>query len=102
MGSIKRLPISSERTTGIICCILYLYCSFRTFLTSLSLNPTFRFASCGAEIFHSFGMYVISLWLQLFLISNSRYLTPTCSESAFQSVSAGTTAVIATSCLLTG
>ncbi|OAV68905.1 hypothetical protein Barb4_01910 [Bacteroidales bacterium Barb4] len=28
---------------------------FRTFLTALFVNPTFRFASCGAEISCPFG-----------------------------------------------
>ncbi|OAV66982.1 Transposase IS116/IS110/IS902 family protein [Bacteroidales bacterium Barb6XT] len=34
--------------------------SFRTSLVVSSLTPTFRFASCGAEIWHSFGICVKS------------------------------------------
>ncbi|OAV65113.1 hypothetical protein Barb6_02979 [Bacteroidales bacterium Barb6] len=34
---------------------------FRTSPDGAALNPTFRFASCGAEIRHSFGICVITL-----------------------------------------
>ncbi|OAV64729.1 hypothetical protein Barb4_03883 [Bacteroidales bacterium Barb4] len=47
---------SSERTTGIIRCILYLYRPCRTFLTTSFRYPTFRYAACGAEISHPFGI----------------------------------------------
>ncbi|OAV72156.1 hypothetical protein Barb4_00089 [Bacteroidales bacterium Barb4] len=29
--------------------------SFQDFLACIIFNPTFRFAACGAEIFHPFG-----------------------------------------------
>ncbi|OAV65920.1 hypothetical protein Barb4_03137 [Bacteroidales bacterium Barb4] len=40
----------------IIFCILS---SFQDFLDCVIFNPTFRFAACGAEISHSFGIYAI-------------------------------------------
>ncbi|OAV66058.1 hypothetical protein Barb6XT_02134 [Bacteroidales bacterium Barb6XT] len=34
---------------------IYIRSSFQDFLTDITINPTFRCAACGAEIFRPFG-----------------------------------------------
>ncbi|OAV69608.1 hypothetical protein Barb4_01673 [Bacteroidales bacterium Barb4] len=45
-----------KRKTMVYNVIYIIRSSFQDFLAGITLNPTFRFAPCGAEICHFFGM----------------------------------------------
>ncbi|OAV65364.1 hypothetical protein Barb4_03418 [Bacteroidales bacterium Barb4] len=51
----EQLPISAERTTEYY--MLHFVSSFQDALSDITINPTFRFAACGAEILCPFRAF---------------------------------------------